>query len=178
ILGLSGVGKSTFINTLVGRNEMKVGHDLRACTTKIQHTIMNNPRNPDHRLVIVDTPSFGDMYLNDDEILRQFSVWLATSYIAGAQIGGVIYLHDISAGSMDATTLKNLEIFQKLCGPDSFHSWILGATKWNFIEPSAGRLHEKLLLNDSWKYMIDSGSLAYRFENTRQSAWNMVDKIL
>ncbi|KAF9004209.1 hypothetical protein BDQ17DRAFT_1424657 [Cyathus striatus] len=100
------------------------------------------------------------------------------SYTAETKIGGVIYLHDISAGSMDATTLKNLEIFQKLCGPDGSHSFILGTTKWDSVKPSVGGLREEQLLNDYWKNMIDNGSLAYRFDNTHQSAWNMVDKIL
>ncbi|KAF9004200.1 P-loop containing nucleoside triphosphate hydrolase protein, partial [Cyathus striatus] len=178
ILGPQGVGKSTFINKLVGRNEMKAVDDRRACTTNIQHTIMNNPRNPDQRLVIVDTPSFDLVHDDNMETLRQFSVWLAPCYIAGAKIGGVIYLQDVSAGFRYWIAHRNLEIYQKLCGPDSFHSWILGTTKWDRIEPSAGRLREERLSNDYWKYMIDRGSLTYRFENTRRSAWNMVDKIL
>ncbi|KAF9002497.1 P-loop containing nucleoside triphosphate hydrolase protein [Cyathus striatus] len=77
IMGPTGVGKSTFINTLLDDGVMQIGHGLISCTEHLQHVIVPLPDRP--RLVILDTPGFDDTYIDDAEILRRISVWLAKS---------------------------------------------------------------------------------------------------
>ncbi|KAF9002496.1 hypothetical protein BDQ17DRAFT_1326610 [Cyathus striatus] len=56
------------------------GHDLTSRTAKIQHTVVEMPREKKrNRVIILDTPGFDDTYVDDAEILRRISVWLATS---------------------------------------------------------------------------------------------------
>lgn len=99
VMGPTGVGKSTvclsstrcilldlhlsfrlkFINTLLGRNVMRVGHDITSCTSKLEYAVVDKPTGLDCRVVVVDTPGFDDTYEEDVEILRRIAVWLASS---------------------------------------------------------------------------------------------------
>lgn len=58
---------------------MAVGHDLESCTSVVQHYVLSNPTNAKHRIVLVDTPGFGDTYLDDTEVLKRIALWLARS---------------------------------------------------------------------------------------------------
>ena len=60
---------------------MLVGHDISSCTSTLQYKIIdNNPSLPKgHRVIIVDTPGFDDIYEDDVEILRRIADWLALS---------------------------------------------------------------------------------------------------
>ena len=61
---------------------MTVGHDIWSCTSDIQYAILDNPSTrklKGHRVIIVDTPSFDNTYVEDVEILRRIAVWLAST---------------------------------------------------------------------------------------------------
>ena len=60
---------------------MPVGHDISSCTSILQYKIIdNNPSLPEgHRVIIVDTPGFNNVYEDDVEILQRIVVWLASS---------------------------------------------------------------------------------------------------
>jgi hypothetical protein len=58
---------------------MPVGHDLSSCTSTLQYSIVDDPPpHKDHRVIIVDTPGFNNIF-EDVEILRRIAVWLAAS---------------------------------------------------------------------------------------------------
>ncbi|KAF9004212.1 P-loop containing nucleoside triphosphate hydrolase protein, partial [Cyathus striatus] len=181
-MGPSGVGKSTFINVLANKNVVEVGHELNSCTATISHVVLDGlpgyPTLQNRRLIIVDTPGFDDTYVDDAEILRRISVWLATSYSGGMTLGGVIYLHDISQTRMLGTTRRNLEMFFKLCGSDALSSVVVGTTKWGEVELNVAEIREKQLCDIFWKPMIVAGSSVHRFQSTKDSAWEIVNSIL
>ncbi|KAF8983218.1 P-loop containing nucleoside triphosphate hydrolase protein [Cyathus striatus] len=178
IMGPSGVGKSTFINTLLNINVATVGHDLISCTSDLKHIIRPDPFNRQRRLVIVDTPGFDDTYLDDAEILRKISAWLGTSYTCNMKLAGVIYLHEITQSRMLGTTLKNFKMFRKLCGEDALSSVILGTTKWSKVDNATGNDRVQQLKDNYWKGMIQNGSKVFKFDDTTKSAWEMVDHLL
>jgi len=178
VMGPTGVGKSTFINALFGKDVTEVGHELKSCTSSLKHVTCALPTDPRRRLVVVDTPGFDDTYEDDAEILRRISVWLAVSYTKDMKLAGVIYLHEISQTRMLGTTRKNLEMFRKLCGDDALSSVILGTTKWSEVAPKVGDERVKQLQDNFWQDMIEKGSKVFKFLNTRESAWEMVDYLL
>ncbi|KAF9004213.1 P-loop containing nucleoside triphosphate hydrolase protein [Cyathus striatus] len=178
VMGPTGVGKSTFINALFGKDVTKVGHELKSCTSSLKHLICALPTDPSRRLVVVDTPGFDDTFVDDAEILRRISVWLAVSYTKDMKLAGVIYLHEISQTRMLGTTRKNLEMFHKLCGDDALSSVVLGTTKWSEVAQDVGDKRVKQLRDNFWKDMIEKGSDVFKFEKTNQSAWNMVNHLL
>lgn len=70
-----------FVNTLCGRDVVKVGHGLKTCTEVLRPVILEPAEGPfkGRRLVIVDTPPFNSTTIPDLEILRRIADWLALS---------------------------------------------------------------------------------------------------
>ena len=62
---------------------MRVGHDINSCTTDLGRVVVDPipgfPGLKGYRLVLLDTPGFGDTFVDDVEILQRIATWLATS---------------------------------------------------------------------------------------------------
>jgi len=179
VMGPTGVGKSTFINTLLGRNAMLVGHDISSCTSTLQYAIVDNPPPCEgHRVIIVDTPGFDDTYEEDVEILRRIAVWLASSYGDNMKLGGVIYLLSIADKRMKGTTRRNLDMFHQLCGNKALARVVLGTTNWGEVLKDVGEKREQQLAKTFWNTMTASGSISLRFDKSEKSARDFLDTIL
>ena len=63
---------------LIGRDVAGVSDDINSCTQKIEPFIITRANDP-RRIVLVDTPGFDDTYLDDTEVLRRISIWMANS---------------------------------------------------------------------------------------------------
>ncbi|KAG1740794.1 P-loop containing nucleoside triphosphate hydrolase protein [Suillus paluster] len=178
VMGPTGVGKSTFINTAVGEVVTPVGHDLMSCTTKIQYAFCPCPGDPSRRLVLVDTPGFDNTFLSDTEILRRIAVWLASSYGVDMKLAGVLYLYDICQARMLSTSRRNLDMFRRLCGENAEMNVILVTTKWGEVNKDVGERREQQLKSSFWKDMVAYGSQAVQFDGSHASAWNVMQPIL
>ena len=58
---------------------------------------------------------------------------------------------------MTGSALKNLDMFQRLCGEESLKNVVLVTTKWDEAFDNARR-HEEELIKDFWAVMIKLGS--------------------
>ncbi|KAF5321520.1 hypothetical protein D9619_000409 [Psilocybe cf. subviscida] len=185
IMGPTGSGKSTLVNLLAGREAVTVGNQLESCTVDLCPIIIEpkdwtNP-TPDptpRRLILVDTPGFDDTYVEDSEILRRISVWLAASYNDSMKIAGVIFLHEISQVRMRGTARRNTDVFKKLCGEDSMQYVALCTTMWEGVSPDTANARENQLRDTFWKDMIVEGAQVMRIRRTSASAWGVVRAIL
>ncbi|KAG6848910.1 hypothetical protein H0H93_012906 [Arthromyces matolae] len=179
IMGATGAGKSTFINTLLGEQVAPVGHTLRSHTAFVQAYTYNDPQFPKNRIVMVDTPGFDDTSLSDREILRRIGVWLAQSYDARMKMAGVIYLHDISAKRWQGSTARNFEVFERLCGQAAARKVVLVTTMWDqLVSKAVGEKREEELKMQYWKGMIENGSAVHRGSLEQMSAQDTVDFLL
>lgn len=103
-------------------------------------------------------------------------IFIAYRHSEGMKLGGIIYLYDISQTRLQ-TPRKAFSKFKKLAVESGVKNSILATTKWNDIQPSASEEREKEL-DAYWKEMPSQESKSFRFENTRDSAWAIVDVIL
>jgi len=78
---------------------------------------------------------------------------------------------------MEGTQLKNLRMFEKLCGED-FNGIILTTTMWSEVDEDLGAERESALKDEYWRSMIERGSSVKRFLFTRQSAFDILMPIL
>jgi len=171
IVGLTGVGKSNFINAAAGSTVLPIGHDLQSFTAKVQPVVVPYPGDPTRRVVFVDTPGFNDTWARDKQILTDIINWLASS-CHGIKLAGVLYMNDISQARIEPAR-ENLRMFNTLCHPPAFQNVILATTKWGNIPAHVGQPRERQLSEQYW-----TGTGVHRFDNTYESAWAIVDVIL
>ena len=112
--------------------------------------------------------------------------WLETSYRAGRQLSGIIYLHRIIDPRMQGSALRNMRMFRKLCGPDCYKNVVLATTFWNKVSEATGQEREKELItkDEFWGQMVKKESQVVRLGRDKDSALGVIglikqdDKIL
>ncbi|EDR05877.1 uncharacterized protein LACBIDRAFT_329339 [Laccaria bicolor S238N-H82] len=205
IVGRAGVGKSTvrascfnnlfymnlrlqFINRVAGKEVIPVRHDLTTSShmAKLLPVVIDSSQSDllkDRRLVLVDTPDVDDV-----NTLRDIGSWLKTMY--GSQdsdvhkgetkLAGIVYLQDISSTCMLGPTMNNppVNVFQTLCGKNALDCVVLCTTKWSDIYQKDGESRTEQLKDDYWKEMMDGGSTVRKFEDSQESAWDVIAPII
>ncbi|KDQ52989.1 hypothetical protein JAAARDRAFT_197776 [Jaapia argillacea MUCL 33604] len=157
--------------------EAKVGHGLQSCTSEIQVIKLQSP-NSAYDVVFVDTPGFDDTPKSVTVILNLIPDWLNKTYNNRILLSGILYFHQISDNHMAGTPLKNLDMFQKLCGKNALENVILTTTVWDEVDERTGSAREEELKSKYWSSMLAKKSRTSRFLNTPQSAWAVLDPIL
>ncbi|KAH6624179.1 P-loop containing nucleoside triphosphate hydrolase protein [Chaetomium sp. MPI-SDFR-AT-0129] len=125
IMGLTGVGKSTFISHF--SNTAVVGHGLASCTSTIS---IHAATLDDQTIYLIDTPGFDDTTRSDTAILHEVAKWLKASYDADIQLAGIVYLHRIEDNRVGGAGTTNLRMFRELCGDDGLACVVLATTMW------------------------------------------------
>jgi hypothetical protein len=78
---------------------------------------------------------------------------------------------------MKGTPLKNLKMFQHLCGENFYGSVILTTTRWDEVPLDVASNREAELQSKFWKPMIQKGSDIARFyPSTFDSAWSLINR--
>jgi hypothetical protein len=86
----------------------------------------------------------------------------------------ILYLHRISDNRMSGSAMKNLQLFSRLCGQKAMPNVVIATTMWSKVEKSEGEQREIELQREFWKDMLQAGCTVKRFEDTYESAWNIV----
>ncbi|KAL4064648.1 P-loop containing nucleoside triphosphate hydrolase protein [Scleroderma citrinum] len=173
-MGTSGTGKSLFISQVTG-NEDGVGHQLTSCTSDIgvtKCTILGFP------VVLVDTPGFDDTEISDVQVLEMISDWLVKTYRRKVLLSFILFFHRITDNRMSGTPLRNLQVFQKLCGHKAMSRVILVTTMWDEIEVEIGQERLDELKGGYWKPMIAKGSKTFEHRNDPSSALELLEMIV
>ncbi|KXN84731.1 hypothetical protein AN958_12158 [Leucoagaricus sp. SymC.cos] len=186
MMGPTGAGKSSFISQALGK-DMGIGHDLQSYTSEVRALRVPIPgENAD--VVLVDTPGFDDTHKTDYQILQLISNWLKETGMKNIRLDGVLYLHRISDNRMAGTPLRNLDLFEKICGPKWFGRVVLVTTMWDEVDEVTGVDREKQLKAEFWEGMLRrgvpistaSGYVAYdpQSSHTNNSLVNLPSKSL
>lgn len=176
VMGITGVGKSTFIKAATGLN-IKVGHDLYSCTRDV--TEFDFDLNGT-LVTLVDTPGFNDSSLPDAEILRKIAKWLADVALEDRRLSGILYLQNIQDNRIFGSSLKNLLMFRQLCGENCYENVVLTTNHWS-SPPTAQELrNESGYLNDKelWGRMLERKSSTARFDGERKTALSILESLI
>jgi len=80
---------------------------------------------------------------------------------------------------MAGSPLKNLRMFEKLCGKESLRNIILTTTMWDEVTKEEGGEREKELQSIYWRTMINQGSITRRFlAQSREAAFEVLEPLL
>ncbi|PYH73767.1 uncharacterized protein BO88DRAFT_357565, partial [Aspergillus vadensis CBS 113365] len=175
-MGVTGSGKSTFISLLADEH-VAISDSLNSCELSAGHPSRD-------RLFFLDTPGFNDTNRSDIEILKEIASSLVHWRQKGWKLAGVIYLHRIIDPRIGGAALKNLHMFQALCGIENYHRIVLVTNMWNELGPSeveqqVGERREAELQKQPqfWGPLIDHGSLCMRHKGSKESALEILDLI-
>ncbi|TFK19920.1 hypothetical protein FA15DRAFT_674003 [Coprinopsis marcescibilis] len=94
VIGETGVGKSTFINNVLGTPEAPVGHSLKCRTQTVQEYAYLHPSGK--TIHLVDTPGFNDSFSQDVIVLDKIRKWFKRPDLVSTHLLGILYLHDIA----------------------------------------------------------------------------------
>ena len=93
-------------------------------------------------------------------------------------LSGVIYTHRITDGRMSGSVYKNLDVFGRMCGDRAADCVWLVTTMWDKVRDRnvAGNRVQQLEAH-FWKPLIDQGAHHRRFDNTSESAWDIIHDV-
>jgi GTP-binding protein EngB required for normal cell division len=180
LMGVTGSGKSTFIS-LLAEESVQIGHSLNSCTSDIG---IYSFQYGDRTVYLIDTPGFDDTSRSDTEILKEIAFFLAAIYSKKVRLAGIVYLHRITDPRMQGSALKNLHMFQKLCGDRGLSSVVLATTMWKGLEATEeGRKvgqqrSEDLQKPEFWGVMIKRGSRIVKHDGSPESAKSIIGSLI
>ncbi|KAF9008345.1 P-loop containing nucleoside triphosphate hydrolase protein [Cyathus striatus] len=184
VMGSSGVGKSSFINTMFNDNRAQANATLTGNTHGLMPIVRMLPSDPTKRLVIIDTPGFDNPAVTISDILNKLSAWLAASYPKNKdmKLAGVLYLHEISQpvpnGPGGTVADSHLKTIHELCGENSGAlPVVLGVTSWQ-QKVTTGNASLNKIKETCWKLLIDQGCRVVEFRSTETSVSAVVNYIL
>lgn len=161
VMGVTGAGKSYLISKITGQDAV-VGDSLESCTSEVLGFTVEHPNGD--LVTLLDTPGFDDTNKTDTEILELVTDYLLVMYKERIKVTGIIYVQRISDIRMQGTSLKNLLMFEKLCGEKTFENVVLLTTRWDLVDENVGIKREKELMDKYWKTMIHKKSKVMRYK--------------
>jgi len=75
---------------------------------------------------------------------------------------------------MAGTPLKNLKMFEKLCGNEALSRVALITTMWDEVVKSVAEERERELVREYWGPMLSSGSHTARFHGSSESVYKII----
>ncbi|OBZ66289.1 putative Dol-P-Man:Man(7)GlcNAc(2)-PP-Dol alpha-1,6-mannosyltransferase [Grifola frondosa] len=157
VMGLTGSGKTEFVNLVSGSN-LPVGDDLEACTKKV--ALANPCQISGKRVLLIDTPGFDDTEKEQVDVLREIAAFLKESYEGGRKLTGVIYMQRISDNRVSGIARKSFRLFSKICGDDAMKNVVIVTNMWEEVPLQRGQRREHELATKSifFKDALDHGA--------------------
>jgi hypothetical protein len=78
---------------------------------------------------------------------------------------------------MTGSAMNNLQLFSSMCGQAAMQNVIIVTTMWSYVPKEVGNKREEDLKRDVWNHMLGNGCSVKRFEDTHDSAWNIVSNV-
>ena len=100
------------------------------------------------------------------------------SYSAGMKLAGIIYIHRISDVRFGGQATKNFQMLKELCGENALKNVVFVTNMWGLVAHKRGAAREKQLKDGYFKAAIDKGAQLCRHNGTRESAREILRKIL
>ena len=126
VIGKVGVGKSTLINGLVGKNVSKTGSNVSS-TTKDVSTYKKQDVEKDGIIIsIIDTPGFGDLDMEDEDTLQN-------AIHEGGQIDLVLFCLKINE-QLDKQAITEIKTITHVLGEDVWKKAVLVLTFANELK--------------------------------------------
>ncbi|KAF6754437.1 hypothetical protein DFP72DRAFT_1068465 [Ephemerocybe angulata] len=179
VIGSTGSGKSSFINTASGTLAMAIGNERSACTRAVESA---PPFEFEGRAVtLIDTPGIDDTTLCDVDVMRMLVTFLESNY-TGKKVTGIIYMHRISdiGGGI---SLRCLRILRALLGDSEFTGVVILASRTEGLildaeEVGKSRQHQLEPNSTPFERILDKGGQKAQHNGSMASAHRVLKYLI
>ena len=194
-MGVTGSGKSTFIS-LLANEPVKIGHNLTSCKSTLMAKCQSQLIRPGtstvqgytctidgRNVLLLDTPGFDDTERSDIEILGEIAMFLSSLHFSPVDLIGVIYLQRITDARMSGSSMKSIEICEKLCGLQACPNIVFVTTMWGKLgehgeEEGAAREMELKTNSKFFGTMMQHNARMERHSGTKESAQMILSNMI
>ncbi|KAF5359457.1 hypothetical protein D9756_003448 [Leucocoprinus leucothites] len=166
VIGLTGVGKSTFINNAVKESRVEVGHGLKPKSLDVQYVdfrVRLDGNEVEQQVIFVEAPGF-DFDRDEEKMAKKLEEWLKKAASKNLKISGVLYLHRITDLKLSNPPIQHLVLLRKLC-EQSIKGFpnriVLVTTMWDLLKSEATGEERERELQKYWD-TLPSGSVVSR----------------
>ncbi|KAH6629362.1 hypothetical protein C7974DRAFT_185147 [Boeremia exigua] len=174
VMGVTGAGKSYFINQLKP-NSVAEGHGIRSETRACKLVQMQIGACT---VAAVDTPGFDDDDDSDAVVLAKITHFLITQYRLGIPLKGIIFLHSITTIRFSGSHKRYLDTFRQICGDDAFKNVALVTTMWHNEKQAIGLRREAELQTGPWSDLKAKGADVFQYNGTADMAQAIVGRLM
>nr|OQO22531.1 hypothetical protein B0A51_09682 [Rachicladosporium sp. CCFEE 5018] len=185
VMGVTGSGKSTFIEQVTRLQGIKIGHQYESCTTDVEPFEFELDGR---HVTLIDTPGFNDSSRSEAEVLTEIANYLDFTYRnpPHLKLNGIVYMQSIQDPRMYGSSLRNLKMFKDLCGESPMKSVLLTTNRWDKAR-SCGDFDKAVAketeLRDKanfWQPLIARGARMVRWDSddTRAGAVEIVRALM
>ncbi|PVF95166.1 hypothetical protein CPB86DRAFT_788350 [Serendipita vermifera] len=181
VMGRIGAGKSSFVNKASG-SKMEVGDGLKSCTAEVTRTTPFLVRGK--YVILLDTPGFDDTCKSNYEVLQEIADYMTATYKQKVLLTGIVFLHSILDRRMTPATVRNIRVFENLCGEKPLKSVIMVTTMWEMLQGTEliqkGETREADLVKnpDFFGYALQEGATLMRHTDTQESSHSILSSLL
>lgn len=130
VCGMTGAGKSTFINAATGA-ELSVSGSVDSETPEVVEEGIPLIKSGDGFIQLVDTPGFGDSRLeSESDVLRPIASWLAARHMSKYPVTGVIFVRPMETVRVNQEEKSLMLMFKDMVGEDLLDHIVLLTTRW------------------------------------------------
>ncbi|CAE6519310.1 unnamed protein product [Rhizoctonia solani] len=152
VFGLSGVGKTKFINTVTG-STLAVSNTIDSVTENSTSTDIPILDIGQARIQLVDMPGFGDTRDDDEvKVFRNIAEWLSVSFREGKKVSGIIYLRSIQEARVLRAETKLMQMVKDLCGDDNLNHVVLVTNRWCLDAEQEEEEREQQIVSDPTRF--------------------------
>ncbi|KDQ61542.1 hypothetical protein JAAARDRAFT_30993 [Jaapia argillacea MUCL 33604] len=174
VIGGTGTGKTSFVNTASGSNFRVGGTGLSPITNDLQMSPIVDLSG--QRVILIDTPGLD--IKRGDKTFKLLEEGLRET--TKRRLAGVIFLHKIGS-PMDGQQPEIFDRFAKLCVAARLPNIALATTGWNYVSRERGLAEEHKALNhDKFFDLVIRKGAVYtgHYENSLASAQQTLGRVV
>ncbi|PPR00304.1 hypothetical protein CVT24_004594 [Panaeolus cyanescens] len=186
LMGPTGAGKSSFIEALnalstsgplgIAKDQLEpVTADVRAYQVHNVTSVWGLYHVP---IYIIDTPGFADPRISELQVLESMKRW--RDACSTAEKVRMLYFHPISDIRLASRKKRCMDVLKSFWGARNIPTVTLVTTMWDRLKPESRATAEgrfESLRDDYWTEWCQKGSRAIKFENTYESAIDILKHV-
>ncbi|KAF9039074.1 hypothetical protein BJ165DRAFT_363803 [Panaeolus papilionaceus] len=180
LMGITGTGKSTFVEKLSSSHQLHISGDTIESVTKeiaLYQLICRKPRvRPRRKIFFLDTPGLSDPSISEATVIKTIKAWMAQNGLK--RIDRLLYFERINETRLSRSKQDSARIFKELAGNHAAESTCIITSMWDQLQSGKSKTNAEKRFKDlaegHWKDIIEGGGKILKFENTPESAMDIV----